>query len=73
MPIVSNCIWDTKEVKKIAKETTLKSMKTCDNNDIKNIIPVILDSIENPENVAETLYKLSSAVFVNQLIMQHYH
>lgn len=65
MPIVSNCMWDTKkEVKEIAKEITLKSMNTCKNNDIKDMIPVILDSIENPENVCETLYKLSSTVFV---------
>lgn len=68
MPIVSNCIWDTKkEVKEVAKQTTLKSMKTCDNNDIKDMIPVILDSIENPENVGETLYKLSSTVFVQSV------
>jgi elongation factor 3 len=68
MPIVTNCIWDTKkEVKEIAKKTTLKAMQTCENNDIKEIIPSILDSIENPDNVGETLYKLSATVFVQSV------
>ena len=68
MPVVTNCIWDTKkEVKEIAKKTTLKAMQTCENNDIKEIIPSILDSIENPDNVGETLYKLSATVFVQSV------
>ena len=67
MPIVSNCIWDTKkEVKKIAKETTLKSMKTCDNNDIKNIIPVILDN-ENQKMLRNIIN------FYTIVDVQHYH
>lgn len=68
MPVVTNTIWDTKkEIKDMAKKTTLKCMNTCNNNDIKELIPYILDSIENPENVGETLHKLSSTVFVQSV------
>ncbi len=68
LPIVSNAIWDTKkEVKIIAKETTLSIMRTCDNKDIQSLIPIILDTIENPEYIEETLHKLSSTVFVQSV------
>lgn len=68
MPIVSNAMWDTKkEVKDMAKETTLKAMNTCNNRDIKDLLPVVINTIENPENVAETLHKISSTVFVQSV------
>ncbi len=68
MPVVSNSMWDTKkEVKEVAKNVTKKVMNTCQNNDIKDLIDVIVNTIENPENVGETLYKLSSTVFVQSV------
>ena len=68
MPVITNSMWDTKkEVKEISKKTALSVMNTCQNNDIKNLIPIIVDTIENPEKVSETLHKLSSTVFVQSV------
>jgi len=68
MPVVSNAMWDTKrEIKEAARETTRKAMNTCNNKDIKDLIPTVIDTIEKPENVAETLHKISSTVFVQSV------
>jgi len=68
IPVVSSAMWDTKkEVKQAAKDATLQALKTCQNKDIRPFIPAVIEAIENPSEVAETLHKLSSTVFVQSV------
>jgi elongation factor 3 len=68
VPVVSGAMWDTKkEVKQAAKEAALKALNTCQNKDIRPFIPAVIEAIENPTEVPETLHKLSSTVFVQSV------
>ena len=68
VPVVSAAMWDTKkEVKQAAKDATLKCLETCQNKDIRPFIPAVIEAIENPSEVPETLHKLSSTVFVQSV------
>jgi elongation factor 3 len=68
VPICSNAMWDTKkEVKQAACEATLASLNTCQNRDIRPFIPAVIEAIQNPSEVPETLHKLSSTVFVQSV------
>eukprot|EP00802_Teleaulax_amphioxeia_P001701 Tamp_01703.p1 GENE.Tamp_01703~~Tamp_01703.p1 ORF type:complete len:1085 (+),score=404.64 Tamp_01703:120-3257(+) len=68
VPIVSAAMWDTKkEVKQAAKDATLQALETCQNRDIRPFIPAVIEAIENPAEVPETLHKLSSTVFVQSV------
>eukprot|EP00961_Rhodomonas_salina_P252920 3418487-Rhodomonas_salina.1 len=61
MPVVSAAMWDTKkDVKEAATATILAAMNTCENRDIKPFIPSVIEAIQNPTEVPETLHKLSS-------------
>jgi elongation factor 3 len=61
-------MWDTRsEVKKGASDATLKALNTCQNRDIRPFIPAVIEAINNPEEVPETLHKLSSTVFVQSV------
>ena len=44
-----------------------QALKTCQNKDIRPFIPAVIEAIENPSEVAETLHKLSSTVFVQSV------
>jgi hypothetical protein len=50
-----------------ATDATLKSLNTCQNRDIRPFIPAVIEAIKNPEEVPETLHKLSSTVFVQSV------
>jgi len=68
VPVVSAAMWDTRnEVKKGASEATLKALNTCQNRDIRPFIPAVIEAIKYPEEVPETLHKLSSTVFVQSV------
>ncbi|EKX36084.1 hypothetical protein GUITHDRAFT_155320 [Guillardia theta CCMP2712] len=68
MPVVSAAMWDSKkDVKEAAEYATLKAMETCQNRDIRPFIPAVIQSIKNPEEIPETLHKLSSTVFVQSV------
>jgi elongation factor 3 len=68
VPVVSSAMWDTKkEVKQSAKDATLQALNTCQNRDIRPFIPAVIEAIENPSEVPETLHKLSSTVFVQSV------
>jgi elongation factor 3 len=68
VPVVSAAMWDTKkEVKQAAKDATLQALNTCQNRDIRPFIPAVIEAIENPSEVPETLHKLSSTVFVQSV------
>jgi elongation factor 3 len=68
VPVVSSAMWDTKkEVKEAARAATLQALNTCQNRDIRPFIPAVIEAIENPSEVPETLHKLSSTVFVQSV------
>ena len=68
VPVVSAAMWDTKkEVKQAAKDATLQCLNTCQNKDIQPFIPAVIEAIENPSEVPETLHKLSATVFVQSV------
>ena len=68
VPVVSAAMWDTKkEVKEAARAATLQALETCQNRDIRPFIPAVIEAIENPSEVPETLHKLSSTVFVQSV------
>ena len=68
VPVVSGAMWDTRtEVRQGATEATLKALNTCQNRDIRPFIPAVIEAIKTPEEVPETLHKLSSTVFVQSV------
>jgi elongation factor 3 len=68
VPAVSAAMWDTRhEVKKGATDATLKALNTCQNRDIRPFIPAVIEAIKDPNEVPETLHKLSSTVFVQSV------
>ena len=61
------CGIQNEKLKKLQGKLHKKAMNTCNNKDIKDLIPTVIDTIENPENVAETLHKISSTIFVQSV------
>jgi elongation factor 3 len=65
---VSEAMWDTKaDVKKAAAECMLAACNSVTNRDIKPFVGPLVNAIQNPEEVAETVHKLSSTVFVQSV------
>mmetsp|Transcript_68334 Transcript_68334/g.142419 ORF Transcript_68334/g.142419 Transcript_68334/m.142419 type:complete len:1066 (-) Transcript_68334:74-3271(-) len=68
MPVVSAAMWDTK---KDVKECATAAMRQCcdsvSNRDIKPFVPELINAIQNPSEVPETVHKLSSTVFVQSV------
>ncbi|KAG1488120.1 hypothetical protein G6F52_014019 [Rhizopus delemar] len=60
IPVVSDCMWDTKaEVKKQATETMSSICSLIENKDIERFIPAVIGCINHPENVPETIHLLA--------------
>ncbi|KAI8065512.1 P-loop containing nucleoside triphosphate hydrolase protein [Gongronella butleri] len=68
IPVVSDCMWDTKaDVKKAATATMANVCKLIDNKDIERFIPAVIDCINHPENVPETIHLLGATTFVQEV------
>eukprot|EP00308_Calcidiscus_leptoporus_P000304 CAMPEP_0119356314 /NCGR_PEP_ID=MMETSP1334-20130426/4947_1 /TAXON_ID=127549 /ORGANISM="Calcidiscus leptoporus, Strain RCC1130" /LENGTH=1043 /DNA_ID=CAMNT_0007370327 /DNA_START=62 /DNA_END=3193 /DNA_ORIENTATION=+ len=68
VPVLSALMWDTKPK---VKEAAVKAMADCcgvmDNRDIKDFVPSIIECIQKPQLVAETVHKLAGVVFVSEV------
>ncbi|TYZ62282.1 hypothetical protein PybrP1_006963 [[Pythium] brassicae (nom. inval.)] len=65
IPVITDCMWDTrKEVKIAAKETLVKVCHVVGNADIEPFIPALVSCLANPTEVAECTHKLASTTFV---------
>ncbi|KAI8356156.1 armadillo-type protein [Blakeslea trispora] len=68
VPVVSDCMWDTKvDVKKQATETMGDICKLIENKDIERFIPAVINCINHPENVSETIHLLGATTFVQEV------
>ncbi|KAI9481038.1 MAG: P-loop containing nucleoside triphosphate hydrolase protein [Benjaminiella poitrasii] len=68
IPVVSDCMWDTKtDVKKKATETMGVICSLVDNKDIERFIPAVITCINHPENVPETIHLLGATTFVQEV------
>ncbi|KAI8988549.1 P-loop containing nucleoside triphosphate hydrolase protein [Mycotypha africana] len=68
VPVVSDCMWDTKtDVKKQATETMGDICKLIENKDIERFIPAVIACINHPENVPETIHLLGATTFVQEV------
>ncbi|CAO0797738.1 unnamed protein product [Mucor circinelloides] len=68
IPVVSDCMWDTKaDVKKQATETMATICKLIENKDIERFIPAVIGCINHPENVPETIHLLGATTFVQEV------
>jgi len=66
IPLVSECMWDTKDnVKVQAKRTMASVCSLVANKDIEDFIPALIDCISAPENVPETIHLLGATTFVS--------
>lgn len=65
---ISEAMWDTKaDVKKAAAACMLAGCNSVTNRDIKPFVEPLVFAIQNPEEVPETVHKLSSTVFVQSV------
>jgi len=65
IPVVSACMWDTKtDVQKTAASTLTDVCKTVSNPDLHPFITILVETIREPSQIPETVYKLSSTTFV---------
>jgi len=65
IPVVTDCMWDTRnEVKVASKETLTKVCHVVGNMDIEPFIPALVSCMANPSEVAECTHKLASTTFV---------
>ncbi|DBA00742.1 TPA: hypothetical protein N0F65_001213 [Lagenidium giganteum] len=65
IPVVTDCMWDTRaDVKVAAKETLTKVCHVVGNMDIEPFIPALISCMANPSEVAECTHKLASTTFV---------
>lgn len=70
IPVLSECMWDTKrEVKDAATKTMTKSTETIDNKDIEKFIPKLIECIAKPTEVPETVHLLGATTFVSEVTM----
>jgi len=68
MPVIAAGVWDTKaDVKKAAVKAMQQACDSVDNRDIKPFVPALISATQNPDEVAETVHKLSSTVFVQSV------
>ncbi|KAF7722918.1 translational elongation factor EF-1 alpha [Apophysomyces ossiformis] len=68
VPVVSDCMWDTKaDVKKEATQCMTNVTALLDNKDIERFIPAVIECINHPENVAETIHQLGATTFVQEV------
>jgi len=68
IPVIAEAMWDTKaQVKSAAAKTMEYSCQACMNRDIKPFVPDLIKAIQNPEEVPETVHKLSATVFVQSV------
>jgi len=65
IPVVSACMWDTKvDVQKAAAVTLTSVCQTVGNPDLHPFINILVETIKEPSQIPETVYKLSSTTFV---------
>ncbi|KAJ3115960.1 translational elongation factor EF-1 alpha [Phlyctochytrium bullatum] len=68
VPAVSDCMWDTKpEVGEAATQCLTEATATVGNIDIIPFLPALVSCIARPQEVPETVHKLSSTTFVQQV------
>ncbi|KAI8369228.1 armadillo-type protein [Radiomyces spectabilis] len=68
IPVVSDCMWDTKaDVKKAATATMGNICGLIENKDIERFIPAVIGCINHPENVPETIHLLGATTFVQEV------
>ncbi|KAF7729757.1 translational elongation factor EF-1 alpha [Apophysomyces ossiformis] len=68
IPVVSDCMWDTKaDVKKAATATMGNICSLIENKDIERFIPAVIGCINKPENVPETIHLLGATTFVQEV------
>ncbi|KAK9457098.1 P-loop containing nucleoside triphosphate hydrolase protein [Dipodascopsis uninucleata] len=68
IPVLTNCMHDMKaELSKAAKKTLLAFAAIIDNQDISSRIPMIIDTIEDPNSVPKTVLALSHVTFVAEV------
>jgi elongation factor 3 len=68
VPVISEAMWDTKaQVKSAAAKCLEFAVNTGENRDIKPFCPELIKAIQNPEEVPETVHKLSATVFVQSV------
>ncbi|KAI8138495.1 armadillo-type protein [Fennellomyces sp. T-0311] len=68
IPVVSDCMWDTKaDVKKAATATMGNICALVENKDIERFIPAVIACINKPENVPETIHLLGATTFVQEV------
>ncbi|KAL0083058.1 P-loop containing nucleoside triphosphate hydrolase protein [Phycomyces blakesleeanus] len=68
IPVVSDCMWDTKtDVKKAATSTMGNICALVENKDIERFIPAVISCINHPENVPETIHLLGATTFVQEV------
>ncbi|KAI9026010.1 hypothetical protein CLU79DRAFT_789632 [Phycomyces nitens] len=68
IPVVSDCMWDTKtDVKKAATTTMGNICALVENKDIERFIPAVIGCINHPENVPETIHLLGATTFVQEV------
>jgi elongation factor 3 len=68
IPVVSDCMWDTKaDVKKAATKCMATITELLDNKDIERFIPAVIECINQPEKVPETIHQLGATTFVQEV------
>ncbi|KAI8970103.1 P-loop containing nucleoside triphosphate hydrolase protein [Mycotypha africana] len=68
IPVVSDCMWDTKpDVKAAATKCMTTTTALLDNKDVERFIPAVIECINHPENVPETIHQLGATTFVQEV------
>ena len=68
IPVVSDCMWDTKpDVKAAATKCMATTTALLDNKDIERFIPAVIECINKPESVPETIHQLGATTFVQEV------
>lgn len=68
VPVLSDCMWDTKaDVKKAATQCMGKVCGLLDNKDIERFIPAVIECINHPDKVPETIHQLGATTFVQEV------
>ncbi|KAG2488592.1 hypothetical protein HYH03_012911 [Edaphochlamys debaryana] len=68
VPAVSGCMNDSKQsVKDVATEAMKAACTLVQNRDIDNMVPLIIAAINHNDQVADTVHKLASTTFVQQV------
>ena len=68
VPVLAEAMWDTKaDVKKQARDTLTKATALISNKDIEQIIPALINTLINPDEVTKTIQLLSATTFVSEV------